>query len=98
MLSGSTFLADKAYDRDAIRSRIAAPGGFTNILAMRNSRKGFAFSSLLYRYRDLAEPFIRKLRNARGLAARSDKRGDNFLAAIKLFCTCLWIVANDSKA
>lgn len=96
--SGSTFLADKAYDSDAIRSRITAQGGFANIPAKRNRRKGFAFSSFLYRYRNLVERFFGKLKNARGLATRNDKRSDNFLAAIKLFCTRLWIAANESTA
>jgi hypothetical protein len=46
--------------------------------------KGFAFSSFLYRYRNLVERFFGRLKNARGLAA------------IKLFCTRLWIAANES--
>lgn len=96
--SGSTFLADKAYDGDAIRSRITAQGGFANIPAKSNRRKGSAFSSFLYRYHNLVERFFRKLKNARGLATRYDKRSDNFLAAIKLFCTRLWIAANESPA
>jgi transposase len=95
---GSTFLADKAYDSDAIRSKIQARGGFVNIPAKRNRRKGFAFSSFLYRYRNLVERFFGKLKHARGLATRYDKRADNFLAAIKLFCTRLWIAANESTA
>ena len=79
---GSTFLTDKAYDSDAIRQRITAQGGFANIPAKRNRRKGFAYSSFLYRYRNLIERFFGKLRNARGLATRYDKRAGNFLAAI----------------
>ena len=94
--NATTFLADKAYDSDAIRSQITAQGGFANIPAKRNRRKGFAFSSFLYRYRNLVERFFGKLKNARGLATRYDKRSDNFLAAIKLFCTRLWIAANES--
>ena len=96
--SGTTFLADKAYDSDAIRNRITAQGGFANIPAKRNRRKSFAFSSFLYRYRNLVERFFGKLKNARGLATRYDKRSDNFLAAIKLFCIRLWIAANESTA
>jgi transposase len=96
--SGPTFLADKAYDSNAIRSRITAQRGFANIPAKRNRRKGFPFSSFLQRYRNLVERFFRKLKNARGLATRYDKRSDNFLAAIKLFSTRLWIVANESTA
>ncbi len=41
---GSTFLADKAYDSDAIRAQITAQGGFANIPAKRNRRQGFAFA------------------------------------------------------
>ena len=96
--SGSTFLADKAYDSDAIRARIERHGGFANIPAKRNRRKGFAFSPFLYRYRNLVERFFGKLKHARGLATRYDKRADNFLAAIKLFCARLWIAANESTA
>ena len=96
--SGATFLADKAYDSDAIRSRITEQGGFANIPAKRNRRKSFAFSSFLNRSRNLVERFFGKLKHARGLATRYDKRSDNFLAAIKLFCTRLWIAANESTA
>jgi len=82
---GSTFLADKAYDSDAIRAQITAQGGFANIPAKRNRRRGFAFSPFLYRYRNLIERFFGKLKHARGLATRYDKRADNSLAAIQLF-------------
>ena len=96
--SGATFLADKAYDSDAIRSRITEQGGFANIPAKRNRRKSFAFSIFLYRYRNLVERFFGKLKHARGLATRYDKRSDNFLEVIKLFCISLWIAANESTA
>jgi transposase len=58
----------------------------------------FAFSSFLYRYRNLVERFFGKLKNARGSSTRYDKRSNNFLAAIKLFCTRLWIAAHESTA
>ena len=96
--TGATLLADKAYDSDAIRTRINSHGGFANIPAKCNRRKSFAFSSFLYRDRNLVERFFGKLKNARGLATRYDKRSDNFLAAIKLFCARLWIAANESTA
>jgi transposase len=96
MPSGSTFLADKAYDRDAIRNPTTAQAGFANIPAKRNRRKGFAFSSFLYRYRNLVERFFGKLKNTSGFATRYDKRSDNCLAAIKLFYIRLWIAANES--
>ena len=95
---GSILLADKAYDIDAIRERVSAQGGFANIPAKSNRTKSFAFSAFLYRYRNLTERFFGKLKHARGLATRYDKRADNFLAAIKLFSTRLWINANESTA
>ena len=84
--------------REAIRARIESNGGFANIPAKRNRRKGFAFSAFLYRYRNLIERFFGKLKHARGLATRYDKRADNFLAAIKLFSARLCIATNESTA
>ena len=87
----SILLADKAYDSDAIRSMVEAAGAFANIPAKANRKRSFPFSTFLYRYRNLVERFFGKLKNARGLATRYDKRADNFLAAIKLFATRIWI-------
>jgi transposase len=61
-------------------------------------KKSFIFSAFLYRYRNLIERFFGKMKHARGLATRYEKRADNFLAAIKLFSTRLWIAANKSTA
>jgi transposase len=88
---GGTFLADKAYDSDAIRQQIEKNSDFANIPPKRNRRKGFASRKFPYRYRNLIERFFGKLKHARGLATRYDKRADNFLAATKLFSTSLRI-------
>lgn len=94
----SILLADKAYDSDEIRSTVEAAGGFANIPAKANRKRSFPFSAFLYRYRNLVERFFGKLKNARGLATRYDKRADNFLAAIKLFATRIWINSYESTA
>jgi len=94
----SILLADKAYDSDAIRSTVEAAGGFANIPAKASRKQSFPFSSFLYRYRNLVERFFGKLKNARGLATRYDKRADNFLAAIKLFAARIWINSYESTA
>lgn len=57
----------------------------------RNRRQGFAFSAILYRYRNLIERFFGKIKYVRGLVAGYNKRADNFLAATKLFSARLWI-------
>lgn len=92
------FSCRQAYDSDAIRRKTTAQGGFANIPAKRNRRQSFAFSQFLYRYRNLIERFFGKIKHARGLATRYDKRADNFLAAIKLFSARLWINAYESTA
>ena len=98
MPEGSIFLADKAYDSDAIRETVEARGSFANIPAKSNRKKSFTFSAFLYRYRNLIERSFGKMKHARGLATRYEKRADNFLAAIKLFSMRLWIAANKSTA
>jgi len=80
------------------------------IPAKRNCRKGFAFSSFLYRYRyrNLVERFLGALlapqvfgsllgkrKNARGSSTRYAKRSDTLPAAITLFGTHLRITAHE---
>jgi hypothetical protein len=85
-------------NKSIIRDKIKAQGGFANIPIKRNRKKSFAFSPFLYRYRNLIERFFGKIKHARGLATRYDKRADNFLAAIKFFSARLWINGNESTA
>ena len=84
--------------REAIRARIESNGGFANIPAKRNRRKGFAFSAFLYRYRNLIERFFGKLKHARGLATRYDKRADNFLSAVLIAAAITWWTPIESGA
>lgn len=90
---GTILLADKAYDSDAIRQRLEDKGGWANIPPKSNRKKPAAFSRWLYRYRNLVERFFNKLKQARGIATRYDKRPENFLAAIKLIAARIWINA-----
>lgn len=94
----STLLADRAYDTDAIRKKAAEVGAFANIPAKRTRKQSFAFSPFLCRYRNLVERFFGKLKNARGIATRYDRRAGNFLAAIKLFSARIWIRSYESAA
>ena len=65
------------------RARAQTAGAFANIPAKRNRKRTFPFSAFLYRYRNLVERFFGKLKNARGLATRYDKRADNFLVTCR---------------
>lgn len=77
-------LADRAYDSDALRTEMAARGAWANIKPMPNRKRRPAFSSFLYRYRNLVERFFNKLKHYRAVATRYDKRDDNFLASVQL--------------
>ena len=96
--AGQILLGDRAYDGDALRQSLTAKGAFANIKPMPNRRNIPAFSSFLYRYRNLVERFFNKLKHFRAVATRYDKRDDNFLAGVKLASFRIWCRFNESIA
>ena len=66
-----------------------------NIKPMPNRKNIPAFSSYLYRYRNLVERFFNKIKHYRAVATRYDKRADNFLAGVKLASIRIWMRANE---
>jgi len=91
-------LADRAYDTDAIRTFAEDHGAWANIPPKSNRKNSFAFSSWVYRQRNLVERFFNRLKQFRGIATRYDRKAENFLAAIKLVAVRLWIKFNESAA
>ena len=90
---GTTLIADRAYDTNAIRELATARGAWANI-PPRSIRKGsFAFSTWVYRQRNLVERFFNRIKQFRGLATRYDRRPDNYLAALKLAAVRIWLAA-----
>ena len=90
---GAILIADRAYDTNAIRDLAAERGIWANI-PPRVIRKGtFAFSSFVYRQRNLVERFFNRIKHFRGLATRYDKHPENFLAALILASIRIWIDA-----
>ena len=53
----------------------------------------FAFSTWVYRQRNLVERFFNRIKQFRGLATRYDRRPDNYLAALKLAAVRIWLAA-----
>ena len=83
-VSPQAFLADKAYDADAL---ILAPEArtITPVIPPKANRvapRDCDFA--LYRERNLIERFFNKLKHFRGIATRYDKLARNFLAAVQL--------------
>ncbi len=96
LAGGQILLADRAYDSDALRQSLDARGAWANIKPMPNRKNVPAFSSYLYRYRNLVERFFNKIKHYRGVATRYDKRADNFLAGVKLASIRIWLRHNES--
>jgi transposase len=88
---GTILLADRAYDTNALRDFAKEKRAWANIPAKQNRKESFPFSSWVYRQRNLVERFFNKLKQFRGIATRYDKDPQNFLAAVKLLATRIWI-------
>ena len=94
MLEGLTkdqiLLADRALDSDALRISLQKKGAWANIKPMPNRKNIPAFSSFLYRYRNLVERFFNKIKHYRAIATRYEKHDENYLAAVKLASIQIW--------
>ncbi len=91
---GANLLADKAYDTTALRALADSKRAWANIPAKRTRKETFAFSSWVYRQRNLVERFFNKLKQMRGIATYYDKDPLNFLAAIELIAARIRIKAS----
>ena len=89
--NGQILLADRAYDSDALRQSLADRGAWANIKPMPRRIRVPAFSSFLYRYRNLAERFFNKLKHFRAVATRFEKHDANYLALVKLAASRIWM-------
>ena len=95
--AGQILMADRAYDRDALRHKhdgTRAPGPTSGPCPAASNVP--AFSPFLYRYRNLVERFFNKLKHFRAVATRYEKHAANYLALIKLAATRIWLRAYES--
>ena len=88
---GAILLADKGYDSNAIRENARKHKAWANIPPKSNRKGSFAFSSWVYRQRNLVERFFNRIKQFRGIATRYDKDPRNYLAAVKLIAARLWL-------
>jgi transposase len=68
LTAGNILLADRAYDFDALRRILSARGAWANVGPMPQRHNIPAFSSLLYRNRNLVERFVNKLKHFMAVA------------------------------
>jgi len=93
---GTVLLADRAYDSDAIRAKLAEQDALANIrpLSVRNDPP--AFSPKVYKMRNLVERFFSKLKHFRAIATRFCRHDANYLASVQLAALRIWMRFNES--
>jgi transposase len=93
----SALIADRGYDAKAIVDLVAAKGGVAHIPTQKDRKAQRTVDPALYRQRNLVERFFCKLKHFRRVATRYDKLARNFLAAVLIASTRLWIRHYESK-
>ncbi|UFN46857.1 IS5 family transposase [Roseomonas sp. OT10] len=89
-------VADRGYDAQAILDLVRDRGGCAHIPTQRDRKIQRSVDPTLYRQRNQVERFFCKLKHFRRIATRFDKLARNFLAAILLASTRLWLKSYES--
>jgi transposase len=84
-------IADRAYDSNAIRARVAEVGAEAVIPATRSRKIAIPHDRTAYRLRNRIERFINKLKHFRRIATRFCRRAIHFLACIHLASAMIWM-------
>ena len=85
-------IADKADDADERVIRPLEQAGKSFVIPPRSNRKNpRAYDKALYEARHLIENFFARLKQYRAIATRYDKTARNFLAAIYLAASIVWL-------
>ena len=84
-------IADRGYFARSIIELIEAKGGTAHIPSQSNVRVRRSVDPEIYRQRNRVERFFNRLKHFRRIATRFDKLARNFLAALALASTRLWI-------
>ena len=85
-------LADKAYDaNERVITPLIAAGKEPVIPPKSNRNDQRHYDGELYKARSLVENFFCRIKQFRAIATRYDKTACNFLAAIQLVASIIWI-------
>ena len=85
------FLADKAYDADALIETLEERGIIPVIPSKANRLVQRKTDFALYCERNLIERFFCKLKGFRAIATRYDKLASTFLAAVQFVSAFIWL-------
>ncbi len=91
-IDANAVIADKAFDAD---ERVIEPlqhAGKTIVIPPKSNRTvPRTYDEDLYKARHLIENFFARLKQFRAIATRYDKRASNFLGAIYLAASMIWL-------
>ncbi len=91
-MEAGTLIADKAFDADKrVLEPLAAAGKTAVVPSKANRRVKRDHDRHLYKERHLIENFFAKLKQFRASATRCDKTSRNFLGAVHLAATTIWL-------
>ena len=91
-MQAGTLIADKAFDADKRVLEPLAAAGKTAVIPPTAHRKSTrVYDRHLYKARHLIENFFAKLKQFRAIATRYDKTARNFLAAVHLAASIIWL-------
>ncbi len=91
-LAADALIADRAFDAEERVFRPLARAGKTAVIPPKaNRRDPRPYDKDLYKARHLIENFFAKLKQFRAIATRYDKTARNFLAAIHLVASAIWL-------
>ena len=84
-------IADKAFDSNALVAELNDHGARIVISQHPGRAQKLKIDPGIYKWRRLIENFFCKLKQFRAIATRYDKTARNFLAAIYLASTVIWL-------
>lgn len=91
-MQADVLIGDKAFDaEERVREPLATAGKTAVIPPKANRTSPPSYDQHLYKARHLIENFFAKLKQFRAIATRYDKTARNFLAAVHLAASIVWL-------
>ena len=94
LISGISFdhlLADRGYDANRLRQRLAALGAEAVIPSTRSRLQAIPYDRHIYQERNLVERFFNKIKHYRRIATRYEKTAVSFAAMLFVVGAMIWL-------